>query len=511
MSVLKVLIADDERIIREGLSNAIDWNSYDFEICGLAENGVAAYNLLQEKQPDLAIIDIRMPGMDGLQLIFKAQEIGLNVKFVILSGYSEFDYAKRAMGLGVKYYLTKPCGDEDLIHTIKSVYQDILYERREKVILTNSLRSYKTSISDAGEKLLKREILAEEYTGDTEASIDYLKLCGFFKQKIRMCILKAAHLEEKNMQALRDLILNSVTDERIAFCAVHADTLAFAINSISLDELKNLTSASIAKEFPADFQKDLSLAFSIEGSFQFLHELYVQATECLRYHLQIREKVVNKKKEAEFISADTPAIHIEKILECMGSGDLKHIQSALKAALPPEGETKLIKACCVAVLLDIIYEFGPGYAYSIADKLHAFEAMDSFEQILLFSTAIILEVAAHNVQFRVKKYSSLVQKIIEYIDENLESTNLSLAYLSREVFFMNEEYLGKVFSKETSQKFSQYVVSRQVCKAIVMLRSTPKPKIYEVSTKSGFGTNTQYFSQVFKNQTGFTPTEFQKL
>ena len=94
--MLKLVIADDERIIRETISTIIDWKQYDIELVGLCKNGLEAYDMILDESPDIVLTDIRMPGMDGLELIQRISQTDLNTQFIILSGYGEFEYAKTA-------------------------------------------------------------------------------------------------------------------------------------------------------------------------------------------------------------------------------------------------------------------------------------------------------------------------------------------------------------------------------------------------------------------------------
>src|SRR5690625_6932486 len=110
----KVLLVDDERTILEGISGTVDWEAQGTKLCGTASNGLEALAFIKENHLDIVISDIMMPGLDGIQLIKKAYEIDPNIKWIILSGYGEFDYAQTAMRYGVKHYLLKPCNEENI-------------------------------------------------------------------------------------------------------------------------------------------------------------------------------------------------------------------------------------------------------------------------------------------------------------------------------------------------------------------------------------------------------------
>ena len=101
--MLKMIIADDERVIRESISRLIDWEKLGVELTGLCRNGLEAYDMIIDEDPDIVLTDIRMPGMDGLELIRKVSLMDLDTRFILLSGYGEFEYAKEAMKYGVKH------------------------------------------------------------------------------------------------------------------------------------------------------------------------------------------------------------------------------------------------------------------------------------------------------------------------------------------------------------------------------------------------------------------------
>ena len=117
----KVLIVDDEPIIREGLKCFIDWESKGFSIVGEAENGKKAEMFFDHNPVDVIITDIRMPEMDGFELMDRIHGKGFYPPFIILSGYNEFEYAREAMKREAVYYLLKPFQEEELISTIETL------------------------------------------------------------------------------------------------------------------------------------------------------------------------------------------------------------------------------------------------------------------------------------------------------------------------------------------------------------------------------------------------------
>ena len=118
--MLKMIIVDDEKIIRETIYSIIDWASIGIEVVAVCKDGIEAFDSIVDEYPDIVMTDIKMPGLSGLDLIQKVQEAELSMEFVILSGYGEFEFAQTAMKYGVKHYLLKPSNEKEIIQVMQA-------------------------------------------------------------------------------------------------------------------------------------------------------------------------------------------------------------------------------------------------------------------------------------------------------------------------------------------------------------------------------------------------------
>ena len=150
--MLKVLIADDEKMICSLISQLLDWNALGYEIVGMAYTGVDAYEMIRKEQPDVIISDIRMPGYDGIELIKRTKEAGIEAEFVMISGFKQFEYAQNAMKYGVKYYLLKPI-EEDKLQEIAEEIKDAILSRKQHDHYRNQLE---LEIQETRDKMKKR-------------------------------------------------------------------------------------------------------------------------------------------------------------------------------------------------------------------------------------------------------------------------------------------------------------------------------------------------------------------
>ncbi|MBR3516964.1 MAG: response regulator [Lachnospiraceae bacterium] len=119
--MLRVFLAEDEYVIREGIKKNIDWSAHECEFCGEAGDGETALEKVRELKPDLIISDIRMPFMDGLTFCAKAKEEFPEVQIILLTGYEEFEYARQAIRIGVARYLTKPISRDELSEVLDEI------------------------------------------------------------------------------------------------------------------------------------------------------------------------------------------------------------------------------------------------------------------------------------------------------------------------------------------------------------------------------------------------------
>lgn len=134
-----VFIADDELIIRQGLKCILDWEELGFTIIGEASNGIDALDFILLEQPDLVLLDIRMPRLLGVDVVKKAREQGYEGHFIILSGFTEFKYAQAAIRYGVDFYLTKPIDENELLELVQTLQKTLEEQNRQ----TGTLQHYR--------------------------------------------------------------------------------------------------------------------------------------------------------------------------------------------------------------------------------------------------------------------------------------------------------------------------------------------------------------------------------
>lgn len=150
----KLILVEDNLELIEGIKTSIDWDKNEIEICGVAKNGILGLQLVQDMLPDIIITDIKMPLMDGLDLLKNLKENGIITKNIVLSGYDDFSYAQKALRYDAVDYLLKPCKPEEILKAVLKAVTIIKKERFSESIIN----SYKSSLSSVDFSPAKNEL-----------------------------------------------------------------------------------------------------------------------------------------------------------------------------------------------------------------------------------------------------------------------------------------------------------------------------------------------------------------
>lgn len=142
--VYQIVVVEDSKLIRTGMIHTLNWQSLKCTVVGAAEDGLQGVDLICNTRPDIVLTDIRMPGLDGLGMIEAVHSMGLDPAFIIISGYGRFEYAQKALKLGVVEYLTKPAEDAEIYQAIRAACVRV-DEQRKYQCLRNRLQSLEDS------------------------------------------------------------------------------------------------------------------------------------------------------------------------------------------------------------------------------------------------------------------------------------------------------------------------------------------------------------------------------
>lgn len=492
--MLKLIIADDERIIRETISTIINWKQYDIELVGLCKNGLEAYDTILDETPDIVLTDIRMPGMDGLELIRRISETDLNTQFIILSGYGEFEYAKMAMKYGVRHYLLKPCSEVQILESIQEIAQDC-YRKRSLERSYPAMSSIRHNVIFT---ILNNAICQNRPYDEIMRAYDpYMDFYFSSYHLFYIYFLEQKDLEEFLQQ------LKPYADSHFPEVTIHGIYV-------------NCTLLLFFKEFAGNYQ-DLSQFFS---SIKFPGRSPSLETEDLSFkNLQtLLETVLDKVKRFSMIYY----INDFRILSsCNYSFIMEEAEKQLSEALQTgrtESADSLINLLSEVTDLSFLKQLSNSLLLKITASDNRLSTIDLTEWLLNVNRERNLEQLKLTLAEKLRKLlsakpqtssiSAMTQQICDYVNEHLSDPNLTLKRIAEQHLFMNTDYVSKKFQKETGTRFSSYLTDVRIERAKQLLVSAESDKIQTIAEQVGCGNSPQYFSQLFKKKTGMTPSSY---
>lgn len=524
----KVMLVDDEILIREMVKECIPWEKEGFQFVGDAPDGEIALQLIEQLQPDILITDIMMPFMDGLELSSIVRKRMPDIKIVILSGHGEFEYARSALRLGVEEYCLKPVSAVSMIELLHGVSRKIDEERLEKE------RTRKQLLSEA--EMTKEKLLHDLCCGFLTTS-EAIHLSSAISLDLMSPYYSVVILDSREfaVDADGDSSARSAADaslgaEVTASLANFGDLLAFKrsrtetvwiMKGESPEQLEErLRPFRTMRDQAADTDGGFSPAVgigSVHDRLQGIHLSYLDAEENMHWH-----RLSKQNKRQMSVSAQVP-------LDSSAFLDRAKFMDFLKIGSAAEADT-FVKSY-VAGMSRHDWATSPIGYYILNDLtievLHAaketFRNIGSHEEALeRFQAGIgavrtqedacsyLISLAEQYWKWRAEgadKYGELIVKVKEYIAENYDKEYISLQSAS-EYVRLSPSHLSKVFSQETGQTFIEYLTQTRIHKAMELLLTT-HAKSYEVAFKVGYN-DAHYFSNLFKRVTGMTTKQFRK-
>lgn len=489
----KLYLLDDEPFILEGLKYIIDWEEYGFDVVGTSSNGEDGFNFIKNEDVDLIITDIMMPKMTGLELISNLKKINHNAKFIVLSAFQEFQYAKEAISMGAENYLTKPIDEDELIQTIEGVKKKIEKIKLEKV----------------DTKIFKNDLILKLICNkNNDGVLDRLRLEGVNLNYKNLCVVILEFAEGGN---INNHILNYIDNLNYEYCVNLQNQILIIMDkeSINKDTLRNLKDdlSSITNE-----QIYISRGKYVD-SIDNLNCSYQSAKDIHEYKLvypniswirEYKEKSYNLEN-IDYIDFD----HLKKLLlNKDNKKSLNYIESIFSKLKKDENLTvKQIKTKSIEVFLNVYNYFNDSKIIKGLD-LYLEKVINSvnLDQIQLELNNMIKHRQS-KLEETDDSISPIILKLLRNIEENY-SKDLNLKEIS-ETYNINSIYLGQLFQKETGILFSDYLNNFRVNKAKNLLVETSL-KAAEIGELVGYA-NKNYFYRKFKDIVGITPSEWRKI
>lgn len=530
--MLKVFLAEDEFIIREGIKNNIDWQAHGYEFCGEASDGELAFPLIQKTRPDILITDIKMPFVDGLALSRLVKKELPETEIIILSGYEEFDYAKEAIQIGVARYLLKPINGETLLQEIDSVAEIILDKQKEKEIREKYQREMEeNSLRD------QMNLFQHLVTGDCSME-ELLSVADKLDLKIMapwysIVLLKIQSMKHDYEEYSGSIV---VADERIAKLAEPEHVLifdralegrAFLFKADSEDELlayqkeylgdvKEVLSGYVNLRYfggigtPVNRLREIPASFE-DASHAFAHR-YLVAESCILDSSLLMQEGAAEQEDFRISAVNPEQIDRAKMQEFLRTGDLDEVIYFVDEFFGKlDGGAMKSRIFRQYITMDAyfsIVDFLKGLGLQ-KDEIEAPDQDSSILQDEKNAMEYIVRIMDKALVLREKKassrYEDVVSEVIHYIEDNYAQEELSLNLLASHVNF-SPNHLSMIFSQQTGQTLIRYLTDYRMNRAKELLRCSSK-KSSVISMEVGYK-DPHYFSYLFKKTQGMTPTQY---
>lgn len=507
----KVILVDDERIILDGIASIINWEKLETTLVGKAANGMEAYQLITDLQPHIVICDIKMPGMNGIELVSKISGEFPSIHFILLSGFSEFHYAKKAMEYGVKHYLLKPCNENQIMEAIEHTIREIrITEKKE-----SHLKELKKKM-DAVQPFVKKQLLTELITSkkSEKKTLSYYERLFHTKLEDKQIFIVLFHLEGDFSYEHLFMLENIGNDifEAAIFSSNIGEYILFLLDQRNSHESLQEEMEQIRENFYAVYEMDMTIAVSRVGSITQTKKLYQEALECLSYRFYLEEgSIITKEDFQEDQETDSFDFDELQMFLQIKSGNWDKVEKEMDEVFHQLAAKRdpihLTRAYVIQLFLAIIQTcYGKHLSKYMGEIPYLLEAktIQEMKEFLLRQTK---DITFSYYDKHKSSQSYLMEKIKEIVDQELSNPALSVKWVAKQVY-MNADYLGKLFKQEMGEKFSSYVTRIRVNRAMKEIKSTDDVKIFALAEMIGFGDNPQYFSQVFKKHTGYTPSEY---
>ena len=535
---MKVLIVDDEIIVRVGLKSIIDWESNGFELVGEAADGRKALEIIKEKQPQIVICDIKMPVMDGIELLKKIKDLNNPPKVIIMSSYNDFQFVKEAMKLGAEEYILKmEMESEGLVKILQETKRKIEFERENEFSKLKLNSQVRVNINHLRKKFLK-DFLSSKLLKDQdfiesksifEINLELQNVCCFI-MKIGE-LYKFETMEESDVELLNFSIIN-ITEEIIrdnykGYC-FETKTGEFCI-LVSVDEGKESRFNDnelyeTAKRLNDMLEQYLNISVvigisKIESGITGIRQSYSLARKSLEYRFFKGDgKIISWKEVGTFsISSDSKFSilqfkeKIQKFLEYRSEEDLKNIFGVI---LESFSKAQLDFKSAIKIQLELYYMISEFFekqmisSKEILKKSHRdYQQLmyaESISQIEKWITNVLQDLLEYLGKEKDKDYPRAITKAKKYIEDNYEK-EISLKEVATVINF-NPSYFSTIFAQYVGCSYTQYLTNIRIEHGRTLLRESDY-KVYEIAEMIGYQ-NLNYFNRIFKKVTGLTPLEF---
>lgn len=522
--MLKVMIVDDEYLIRQYIRNCIDWEQAGYHIVGEIGTAQAALRMVEETQPDLVLTDICMPGIDGLSFARMIKSSCPSVRIVVVTGYDNFEYARRGIHIGIDDYLLKPIDSEELFRTVTQLKEQIM-EQRQQNLLFQELVDY----HNRNMKIVREYYLQSLLEGNTENILDASVLDsltlpqeGVFQvvtldlHDFSGAMLKGK-LREGNRGWLEDYLEPYQQQNQWIWVTDRFGHIVLIIKGEQKQLCRQLAELSRAWEQEFHF----SLWYGI-GSVQYrlasVRDSYLQANSNLNNAIAVGDSELFAQKGNLLTEQEQNVItpeEVKKLYQYISIDSRQQMVEQIDRWFELFKQSKRIDLSYfkINVLNTIFYLYlmdhdknsGEDFQREYAQHYQHVFQIPALMMLKQYLTKFCESLSEKHKNSNSVRPSKLIFEIRQYMIEHMGDVELSLSSTAK-AFYLNSSYLSRIFKQEMKVSFVEYLSSLRIEKAKTLLRDSDL-KIYEISHQVGID-NPNYLGILFKKLVGCSPLEY---
>ena len=531
--MLKIFLAEDEYVVREGIKNNIDWASHGYEFVGEASDGELALPMIQKLKPDIIITDIKMPFMDGLELSRLIKKEFPWMEIIILSGYAEFDYAKEAIAIGVAHYLNKPISGDELIAELDKLSIKVEKSKQERELKEKYAREMAENSLKERTELFKRMVEGNSSAGEIIELADRLSMdisAGAYNVFLFKAI--STHHEEDEystsvveiyrqfqevIEGAGALIFDhTIEGKAILFKAGSREELE-GIMKETIDKILDIMKAYDYVNYYGGIGVCVSRLTQIQESYEkashaYAHRYMTDASGIFDYADMANEISVSSSEKFNLSSINPSSLDRNRIKEFLRKGSEQETVYFVDEFLTGLGENALNSTMFRQYIATDVYFAVSAFMEERGldrDEINPFDVaagdVSDAEKTRAYILKTIKTAARARDNQASNKYGDIIDEVRSYIDEHYGDENLSLNTLASRVNF-SPNHLSTIFSAQTGETFIKYLTDYRMDKAKELLRCTGKRSV-DISVEVGYK-DPHYFSYLFKKTQGMTPTQY---
>ncbi|GMQ56298.1 hypothetical protein AN1V17_06910 [Vallitalea sediminicola] len=534
----KVVIIDDKPVIRESLMKTIKWKQYDCIVIAQAENGFDGEDIIDKYEPDIVVTDIKMPGMDGLELAEYIRDKRLDMKVIIITGYQEFEYAQKAIRLGIVDLVLKPIDNNKFESIIDKTIQKITEERSRKELqikILNEKNMYKNKVDSSLSTL--RSSLISDIIQKRKAINEFTSkdICDLKLNNIKYhTIVSRVRSNNTNIvtrmsNKLRELVYEyiSINHLQIIDTIINKDSVFIIIFDKSISARKSkIKIKNILREIYNIIMQEYEMEYycvvvsPMSKKIEDLVDCYNDAVNVLNrnyFHTENNIMFSNDFKLMNIADDNTMINDLDSFYNVIKNMSESNINQEIdkiinKIVANANGNIFAIKCLiseiCITLMRHYIVDI---YEQSQVNKsvnklINEIDFLSNVKQVKNYLKSYLLYIRKCTSMHK-KINNPTVNSAISYISQNYKK-DISLTEIA-EYISINPSYLSRLLKKETGNNFVEILTDIRMSKAKQML-TEPGSKIIEVCKAVGYK-DYSYFYQVFKKNEGVSPSQYIKL